>query len=138
LKVDHSLTTPFAGTIFGLTAKDSIDLADLTYVSGKMKATYDSSAGTLTVTNGGQSVALKLAGNFTNAKWVLSKDASGGTTVVDPPVNTNSPPGFDHVVALFNQFIAAGFPDHNGTPITNALSQIVTNQEQFLAQPHHG
>jgi hypothetical protein len=69
---------------------------------------------------------------------VLSKDSSGGTTVVDPPVNANSSPGLDHVVALFNQFIAAGFPDHNGTPITNALSQIVTNQEQFLAQPHHG
>jgi hypothetical protein len=53
-------------------------------------------------------------------------------------VRPHTPPGLDHVVALFNQFIAAGFPDHNGTPITNALSQIVTNQEQFLAQPHHG
>jgi hypothetical protein len=62
-----------------------------------------------------------------------------------PPIWSNphhagvtSPPGVDQVVALFNQFIAASFPDHNGTPITNALSQIVTNQEQFLAQPHHG
>jgi hypothetical protein len=42
------------------------------------------------------------------------------------------------VVALFNQFIAGGFADHNGTPITNVLSQIVTNEERFLAQPHHG
>jgi hypothetical protein len=29
-----------------------------------------------------------------------SKDASGGTTVVDPPVNANSSPGLDHVAAL--------------------------------------
>jgi hypothetical protein len=42
------------------------------------------------------------------------------------------------MVALFNQFIAGGFSDNNGTPITNELSQTVTNQEQFLAQPHHG
>jgi YVTN family beta-propeller protein len=141
VKVDHSLTAPFTGTISGLTPKDTIDLADLSFVPGKMKATYDSSAGTLTVTNGTNSVSLKLAGNFTNATWVLSKDASGGTTVVDPPTNPNSSPaspGLDHVVALFNQHIAAGFPDHNGTPITNALSQIVTNEQQFLAQPHHG
>jgi uncharacterized repeat protein (TIGR03803 family) len=137
-KLDHSLTAPFTGTLFGLTPKDTVDLVDLTYVPGKMKATYDSSAGTLTVTNGSQNVALKLSGNFTNATWVLSKDASGGTTVVDPPVNTNNSPGLDHVVALFNQFIAGGFLDHNGAPITNALSQTATHEEQFLAQPHHG
>jgi hypothetical protein len=41
-------------------------------------------------------------------------------------VNADSSPGLDHVVALFNQFIAAGFPDHDGTPITNALSAGVT------------
>jgi hypothetical protein len=83
--------------IFGLTPKDAVDLVDLTYVTGEMKATYDSSAGTLTITNGSQSVALNLAGDFKNATWVLSKDASGGTTVVDPLVNTNSSPGLDHV-----------------------------------------
>jgi len=74
---------------------------------------------------------------------VLSKDSTGGTIIVNPPSNpslsapTNSP-GLDHVVALFSQFIAAGFPEQHGAPISNALSQIVANQEQFLAQPHHG
>jgi hypothetical protein len=96
-KLDHSLTAPFTGTIFGLTPKDAVDLVDLTYVPGEMKATYDSSAGTLTITNGSKMVSLNLSGNFTNATWVLSKDASGGTTVVDPPV-TNSSPALDHMV----------------------------------------
>jgi hypothetical protein len=43
------------------------------------------------------------------------------------------------VVALFNQYMAAGFPDQHGALNTNPLSQVVTNQqEQFLAAPHHG
>ena len=36
------------------------------------------------------------------------------------------------------EFVAAGFPDQHGALNTNPLSQIVTNQEQFLANPHHG
>jgi hypothetical protein len=42
---------------------------------GKMKATFfgDSSGGTLTVTNGANSVALKLLGNYTTSSWTLSK-----------------------------------------------------------------
>jgi hypothetical protein len=146
-KVDHSLTAPFSGTIFGLTSKDKIDLTDLTYVPGQTKASYDPSTGKLTVTNGIQPpVVLKLSGNYTNATWVLSKDSTGGTIVVDPPANPsppappNSPPGLDHTVALFSQSIAAGFSDQNqyGALNTNTLSQVVMNQEQFLAHPHHG
>jgi uncharacterized repeat protein (TIGR03803 family) len=81
---------------------------------------------------------------------------SKSVTVTDPPIlatNENiiggqllggapptSPPGLDHVVALFSQSIAAGFSDQpqHGVLNTNPLSQIVTNQEQFLANPHHG
>jgi YVTN family beta-propeller protein len=141
IKFDAPLTTPLTaltGTISGLTPKDSIDLADLAYVAGKTNASY--SGGILTVTNGSQQVSLHLSGNFTNAKWVLSKDATGGTVVVDPPALSpaNSPPALDHVVALFNQFMAAGFPDHHGGPISNVLSQIAANEEQFFSPPHHG
>jgi hypothetical protein len=48
-------------------------------------------------------------------------------------------PSLDHVVALFTQS-AAGFSDQHGNGVlnTNPLSQIVSNQEQFLANPHHG
>ena len=82
-----------------------------------------------------------LSGNFTNAKWTLSPDGTGGTMVVDPPASLppTSPPGLDHVVALFTQS-AAGFSDQSqqGVQNTNPLSQMETNQQQFLANPHHG
>jgi hypothetical protein len=62
--------------------------------------------------------------------------------VTDPPLTAPgvTPPGLDHVVALFSQSIAAGFSDQHqhGALNTNPLSQVVTNQEQFLAHPHHG
>jgi hypothetical protein len=90
LKLDKSLTSPYTGTLSGLTQNNAVDLADLTYVAGKMKATFSGSTtdGTLTITNGGgQSVQLKLAGNYTTAAWNLSKDGSGGTKVVDPPIS---------------------------------------------------
>jgi hypothetical protein len=64
-----SLTVPFTGTIFGLMPKDSIDLADLPWVPGKMMVTYSRNSGTLTITDGSQSVSLKLSGNYTNATW---------------------------------------------------------------------
>jgi hypothetical protein len=137
--VSDNAAQPFAGTIVGLTSKNSIDLAALTYVAGKTTASY--LGGVLTVTNGSQDVFLHLSGNFTNATWVVSKGATGGTIVADPPAPspTTSPPGLDHAVALFTQS-AAGFSDQSqqGVLNTNPLSQIVTNQEQFLANPHHG
>jgi hypothetical protein len=146
VKFDHSLTQP-TGTISGLTPTTKIDLADLPFTKGKMTvvpsltATGDT---TLTVTNQSthQSVSLNLAGDFTNATWVLSKDTKGGTIVVDPPAPTstnNSSPDLDHAVALFNQYMAAGFPEQQGGQITtNAQSQVITNEQQFLANPHHG
>jgi hypothetical protein len=146
VKFDQSLTQP-TGTISGLTPTTKIDLADLAFTKGKMTVvTSLTTTGdtTLTVTNQSthQSVSLDLAGNFTNATWVLSKDTKGGTVVVDPPAPTStnsSPPGLDHVVALFTQSIS-GFSDQNqhGALNTNPLSQVVANQEQFLANPHHG
>jgi hypothetical protein len=51
----------------------------------------------------------------------------------------NNPAGLDHAVALFIQFIAAGFPEqHGGSITTNALSQIMASEQHFLANPHHG
>jgi hypothetical protein len=92
------------------------------------------------------------ASNTTSGEMATS--LSKTVTVTDPPIlATNesiqgaasqetigggAPPSLDQAVALFTQFIAADSPDRNGTPITNALSQVVTNEEQFLAQPHQG
>jgi hypothetical protein len=176
VKFDQPLTQPstcFSGAIGGLTPSTKIDLADLSFVSGKMNASYSSSTNELTVSNGTNSVSFLLTGNFTNSTWTLSKDATGGTLVVDPPATTSPPTstldslvavnlptssnsgltdaqtatglhnlggsGLDHVVALFNQFMAAGFPEqHSGSIATNALSQVTTNEQNFLAAPHHG
>jgi uncharacterized repeat protein (TIGR03803 family) len=151
VKFDQSLTQPTV-TISGLTAKDTIDLADLPFTQGQMKASYLGTAtgGTLKVTNQStnQSVSLTLVGNYLKASWTLSQDSSGtGTLVVDPPLTplnsspalASGPPGLDHAVALFNQYMAAGFPEQQGGSITtNALSQVTTNEQNFLANPHHG
>jgi hypothetical protein len=60
-------------------------------------------------------------------------------TTVQNTGGSGSSQGLDHTVALFNQFIAAGFPEqHGGQITTNALSQVATNEQQFLANPHHG
>jgi hypothetical protein len=90
LKIDHSLTAPFSGSISGLTTSDKIDLVDLSYVSGKMTTNFSgtTSGGVLTVGNGTQSVQIKVAGDYTHSTWKLSKDATGGTYVVDPPATT--------------------------------------------------
>ena len=91
LKLDHSLTAPFTGTIAGLTKNDSVDLADLTWVKGDMHATFsgDTSGGVLTVSDGSNSVELDLSGNYTTSTWALSSDGSGGTAVTDPPAHNS-------------------------------------------------
>jgi hypothetical protein len=83
------------GELSGLTPNNKVDLADLSWVSGKMKATFagNSSGGVLTVTNGANNVKLNLLGNYTHASWNLSKDGVGGTLVVDPPASGTKPIG---------------------------------------------
>jgi hypothetical protein len=91
LKIDHSVTAPFTGKIAGLTKNDSVDLADLTWVKGKMHATFSGNTvgGVLKVTDGSQSVKLSLSGNYTTSTWALSNDGSGGTKVTDPPTHSS-------------------------------------------------
>jgi len=133
-------------SVTGFTLGDTIDLADVKYGSSGPSLTF--TKGVLTVSDGTDVAKLNMIGNFTLASFHAAPDGSGGTLITDPPVGGQlltgsppaSPPGLDHVVALFNRSIAAGFSDQqqHGALNTNALSHIVTNQEQFLAQPHHG
>jgi hypothetical protein len=52
------------------------------------------SGGILTVSNGAQSEAINLVGNYMQSSWNLSADKTGGTFVVDPPaVASNTAPG---------------------------------------------
>jgi hypothetical protein len=75
------------GQISGLNANDKIDLAGLRWVQGSMTAKFsgNTSGGILTVSNGAQSEAINLAGNYMQSSWHLSADKTGGTYVVDPP-----------------------------------------------------
>jgi len=60
-------------------------------------------------------------------------------TTVQNTSGPGSSQGLDHAAALFNQYMAAGFPEQQGGQITtSALSQVATNEQQFLANPHHG
>jgi hypothetical protein len=74
-----------------------------------------------------------------------SGETSTSTTqsikVTDPPAPTstnNGSLGLDQQVALFNQYMAAGFPEQHGGSITTNAPQVTTNEQQFLANPHHG
>jgi len=86
-------------------------------LSGNTKATYDSSAGTLTITNGSQTASLSVSSNFTNATWVLSKDASGGTLVVDPPATSSTTSILDFTPAAQSRACGRGVQSvHGGRP----------------------
>jgi hypothetical protein len=101
LKIDHSLTAPFTGYLSGLSTKNSVDLVDLAWTRWSMTATYSgtTSGGTLTVSNGTNSVKLNLLGDYSTASWLLSKDRNGGTLVVDPPISGSLTPDADHGTA---------------------------------------
>ena len=78
LKFDKSALV--TGSISGLTPNNKVDLADLTWVSGKMKATFagNTSGGVLTVTNGTNSINLNLLGNYKQATSELVEGQHGG------------------------------------------------------------
>jgi hypothetical protein len=125
--------------------------------------THQGSIYTITSAKPGASVTdltltstFKGKGSVVNPFTVTASNTTSGETatspsktvmVTDPPISTTnqtnsappaSPPGLDHVVALFSQF-SAGFSEQQGGQITtNVLSQVTTNEQNFLASPHHG
>jgi hypothetical protein len=89
-------------------------------------------------------LVLQALGFQLNSTTVAQTTTSGLTNTQTTVQNTSGSPsgsssGLDHTVALFSQFMAAGFPEqHGGSITTNALSQVTTNEQNFLANPHHG
>ena len=85
----------YAGTIsnFSKTKGTSLDLEDIAFASAKASYSGTTAAGVLTVTDGTHTAKIHFSGNYTGASWVLSKDSSGGTIVVDParPVARSAP-----------------------------------------------
>ena len=66
----------------------------------------------------------------------LPNNPSTGAQSLDGSAPT-SPPGLDHAVTLLQQFIAAGMSEQQVGALTNTVSQIMTVEQQFLANPHH-
>ena len=130
----------FTGTISGFASGDIIDLTG----SAATNVTY--SNGVLTVLNGDATVAtLNLAGSYTSADFSLSPDGFGGP---EPGIAVTGPPEIaapssatgapDAAVALFGQFIAAGF---HVAADSSGLGTDITYQPQqtgsLLAAPLH-
>ena len=84
LKIDDSAS--FAGTVVGMTGKDTLDFADIDPTKVRPPSfSGDSTGGTLTVSDGAHSASIALLGNYMASVFVASSDGHGGTSVVDPP-----------------------------------------------------
>jgi hypothetical protein len=70
---------------YNLLTDDAIDLTNLAYVFGNTTAGFSgtSAGGTLSVSNGSQSVNIALLGNYMAAAFVTASDGNGGTLVLD-------------------------------------------------------
>jgi hypothetical protein len=130
----------FTGTISGFASGDILDL------TGRAATGVCYSADVLTVLNGDATVAtLNLAGSCTSADFTLTSDGLGGTAIgiaatgpptIAPPSSATSTP--DAAVALFGQFVAAGFQT---VADSSGLGTDITHQPQetasLLAAPLH-
>jgi len=82
----------FQGTIVGLTEfpvesqENHVDLKDLQYIADHMHAHF--SDGVVTVSNGTDSVSLKVSGNSDPA-FEIAADSTGGTLIDDPSASGN-------------------------------------------------
>jgi phospholipase/lecithinase/hemolysin len=74
-----------ANLFHNLVTDDAIDLTSLPYEFGQTSAGFSgtSAGGTLTVSNGLQSVNIALLGNYMAAAFVTASDGTGGTLVMD-------------------------------------------------------
>ncbi|OKO82962.1 hypothetical protein AC628_02665, partial [Bradyrhizobium sp. NAS96.2] len=90
LKLDNSQS--FNGTVAGMTGNDTIDFADINFANVQTpNFTGNASGGTLTVTDGTHTASIALLGSYLASTFVASSDGHGGTSVIDPPANTNIP-----------------------------------------------
>jgi hypothetical protein len=124
----------FKGVIsnFGkLNTDQTIDLLDIAW-SPATKTFAAGSPNVLTVKDAaGHTAQLKFSGSYTLASFHLTDDGHGGTLIKDPPAA--SPAN----IALFGNYIAAGFPQPAAVP-SPALLAGLEGLVQPLAIPGHG
>jgi hypothetical protein len=89
LTLDNSQS--FAGTVAGLAAGDSIDLADIGYVASGSQgyaANSKASGGELTIGNGTHTANIALLGSYLASNFATSSDGHGGTLVTEIPASS--------------------------------------------------
>ena len=92
LQLDNS--SSFSGTVAGLADQDTIDLRDINFASLQTpNYSGNSTAGTLSVTDGLHAANIALLGNYIASAFVASSDGHGGTMIVDPPSDALSQTG---------------------------------------------
>jgi hypothetical protein len=134
-------TSAFGGTVsgFGQNVHQFIDLADVTYVSGAVSASYSSSTARLTVTSGGTAnvvAVIAFSGHYVTSNFHITSGANGTVAIFDPPVA--APPGASFIsanLALFANYLAASFPaiGPHGSSLVADLSQ--AGSEPLLTHP---
>ncbi|MBR1172298.1 hypothetical protein JQ571_35395, partial [Bradyrhizobium liaoningense] len=151
LVLDHSMQ--FTGTIYGLSgngdpsSSNILDLKDISFGSGtKIAYSGDTSGGILTVSDAQNHTAqIKLAGDYTHSTFNLSSDGSGGTLVIDPPIDQFSfsgarasslPPTATHLSAVDGD----AFKFHGIVAAPSGQPLISTHHEwdQVLSTAHFG
>jgi hypothetical protein len=88
LKLDNS--SSFAGTVAGMTGRDTIDFADIDPTKVQQPTfNGNSSGGTLTLIDGTHAANIALLGNYMASLFVAGSDGHGGTNVVGPPPDSS-------------------------------------------------
>jgi hypothetical protein len=81
----------FNGHVSGMAGADTLDLADIPF-QGNTTPGYvpngSNTGGTLSVTEGANTVNIALLGMYLASSFIASSDGHGGTSVIDPPPNT--------------------------------------------------
>jgi len=91
----------FTGEIFGFTGNgtlsgsDKIDLTDVNESAQDFSATYDTSTGILSVTDGTNTANLKFFGTYSQDNFQFAPDGDGGTIVYDPPIPNQAKPSVE-------------------------------------------
>jgi autotransporter passenger strand-loop-strand repeat protein len=94
LRLENSVH--FGGLVAGFGVPDSMDLADINFISSTsaswMQLTSGSTAsGTLIVTDGTHTAQITLLGQYAAGNFHIQNDGAGGTLVTDPPVSSTDP-----------------------------------------------
>jgi VCBS repeat-containing protein len=131
------------GTLVG---SDQIDLKGVNYHSSLFTESYNSTADTLTVSDGTHDATLHFNGTYQAANFSFVSDENGGTIVYDPPVSGSAEGGAgavrggsDGFVFKFTNVDHHGFLDsHPANDARQYMGPLIGSAEAALSAPHDG